>query len=337
MRILLTGGTGAVGRMAVARLVRNGHQVRVIGRRTGVTIEGAEYIPCDINDYASLCKLTRGMQGIIHLAAIPNPALGSGHEIFRVNCAGTFNVYHAAAEEGIKRVVQASSINALGYNFGIVGFPLRYFPIDEEHPSFTTDPYSFSKQIVEEIADYFWRREGISGVSLRLPMVYEVEEDAPGSMEETRGWIEQIIATHRAIIGLPGAERTARVQALMARFEALRTSRIWEKPYDQQGDWSDPETGVLFGRSNFWTSVDARDSAQALEKGLLADYRGSHALFINDAYNFTGLDSRTLAEVFFPDVTTWKRPVQGSECLVSIDKARRLIGYEPEYTLGRLL
>ena len=54
MNILLTGGTGNVGRTAVTRLVQNGHTVRVIGRRSGVTIEGAEYVACDTTDYAKI-------------------------------------------------------------------------------------------------------------------------------------------------------------------------------------------------------------------------------------------------------------------------------------------
>ena len=44
MNILLTGGTGNVGRTAVTRLVNNGHTVRVIGRRPDVTLEGAEVL-----------------------------------------------------------------------------------------------------------------------------------------------------------------------------------------------------------------------------------------------------------------------------------------------------
>jgi nucleoside-diphosphate-sugar epimerase len=44
-------------------------------------------------------------------------------------------------------------------------------------PAITTDPYSFSKQIMEEIGAYFWRREGLSSVFLRLPGVYEVTEE----------------------------------------------------------------------------------------------------------------------------------------------------------------
>ena len=50
------------------------------------------------------------------------------------------------------------------------------FPIDEDHPTYTTDPYSFSKQVIEDIGAYFWRREGISSVFLRFPAVYDMDE-----------------------------------------------------------------------------------------------------------------------------------------------------------------
>jgi hypothetical protein len=86
----------------------------------------------------------------------------------------------------------------------------------------------------------------------------------------------------------------------------------------------------MFGRSNFWTSLDVRDAAQAAEKGLLADFTGSHALYVTDARNFVRLSSQELAAVFFPEVTVWKQPVRGTETLVSIaQEARALIGFEP--------
>jgi nucleoside-diphosphate-sugar epimerase len=83
MKILVTGGTGDVGRATVARLVQNGHSVRVIGRRAYADLDhellgegffcGAEYVQCDVNDYEALRKQVRGMEGIVHLAAIRQP------------------------------------------------------------------------------------------------------------------------------------------------------------------------------------------------------------------------------------------------------------------------
>jgi len=88
-------------------------------------------------------------------------------------------------------------------------------------------------------------------------------------------------------------------------------------------------------RLNFWTLLDARDAAQAFEKSLLADFEGCHPLFINDSHNITGIETETLLGLFYPDVTARKRPIIGAEALVSIDQARQLIGFEPEYSFSK--
>jgi nucleoside-diphosphate-sugar epimerase len=310
-------------------LVRNGHTVRVIGRRADMDIESAEYLQGDVNDLQRLREVMDGMEGVVHLAAIPHPAKGTGPEIFHVNCGGTYNVYEAAAMHGIRRVVTASSINAFGYNFGTVNFDLLYFPIDEAHPTFTTDPYSFSKEVTEAIADYYWRREGISGVCLRLPAVYEVDESGETRFAAFRARVTQAVDD---LLALSEAERRKRVNDLVARFEALRVARAWEQPQEVTY-YRDRDAALMFGRSNFWTSIDARDSAQAIEKALLADYQGSHPLFVNDSHNTNGLDSELLLGLFFPEVTRRAKPLSGSETLVSIDRARALLGFEPEYSL----
>ena len=342
MNILLTGGTGNVGRTTVKRLVDNGHTVRVIGRRSGITIEGAEYVVCDVTDYDALRDQARGMDGIVHLAAIPWPGGAPGQEIFDINCRGTFNVYQAAAEQGIHKISCASSINALGFNYGIVPFEIQYFPIDEAHPTYTTDPYSFSKQVMEEIADYYWRREGISSVSLRLPGVYEVGGRRMAHMAQFTARFRQAIGE---LLARPEAERRERVRRAVAKFDAIRPQ--FSQPVSREemiARWrahrDDPDLLLLrggFGRSDFWASIDARDAAQALEKGLLADYEGSHPLFVNDRENAAGIESETLIQLFYPEVTARKRPLRGADTLVSIDKARALIGYEPEYPLCALI
>ena len=329
MRILVTGGTGIVGRTAVAWLVDHQHEVRVIGRRPDMNIEGAEYRQCDVTDYDRLCEQMKDMEAVVHLAAIPHPAMGAGKEIFYVNCAGTFNIYEAAASKGIRRVVAASSINALGYPFGIKSFPLAYFPIDEEHPTRTTDPYSFSKQIVEEIAAYHWRREGISSVCLRLPAVLESAMIESDWFKEMRDRLRRIC---EQMLALPPDERTRRVREVTDEYEALRRGRAFEEPKDRNELLGDDMVFMIF-LGGFWTYIDARDSAQAIEKGLLADYEGSHPLYVNASDNLLGLESKWLIETFYPEVTTWRRPVKGSETLVSFERARKLIGFEPEYLL----
>src|SRR5258708_7724216 len=172
MKVLITGGAGHIGKATTERLVRQGWDVRVIGLESGAETPGVEFVTCDILNYADVREQIRGCQAVIHLAAIRGPQLAAGHKVFEVNVAGTFNVFEAAAAEGIRRVVQASSINALGCTYNLGDFSPEYLPIDEKHPLFTTDPYSYSKEIIEDIGRYYWRREGISSVAMRFPGVY---------------------------------------------------------------------------------------------------------------------------------------------------------------------
>ena len=335
MNVLITGGTGTVGRRVVARLVRAGHTVRVIGLDENLEISGAEFHRCDITDYAALREQIKGIKGIVHLAAIPSPMSGTAPDIFHINCTGTFNVYQAAAEEGIKRIVSASSINALGFNFGVQPFQLSYFPIDEEHPTQTTDVYSLSKQILEETAEYFWRRDGISGVCLRLPSVRD-----PDDKERAR-FMGGMGNAYAELMELPEAERRERVAAIWAECDRMRRERSSDKLRQwRRGQKLTPEQErafaqrrMIMGVTNFWTGVHAEDSAQAFEKGLTADYEGAHPLFITQAENRTGVESEALLQLFFPEVTKRKHPLRGSEPLVSTEKARALIGFEPEHPL----
>jgi UDP-glucose 4-epimerase len=87
-------------------------------------------------------------------------------------------------------------------------------------------------------------------------------------------------------------------------------------------------------RNDFWTAVDARDSAQAFEKAVSRPYEGSHVLFVNDSHNRAGVESRALASLFFPDAEL-AAPLEGTASLVSIAKAREMLGFEPEYSASR--
>ena len=87
--------------------------VRVIGRRSDMVFEGAEYLSCDINNYVSLYAWP--IAGAVRWCILlPKPNRRNAGRGFSGKCPGTFNVFQAAAEEGICWVGQASSINATG-------------------------------------------------------------------------------------------------------------------------------------------------------------------------------------------------------------------------------
>ena len=82
---------------------------------------------------------------------------------------------------------------------------------------------------------------------------------------------------------------------------------------------------------NLWAYIDARDGAQAVRKALAYEPRGREVFVIANADTVMSRSSAELAAEVFPDVPVTKELGQ-HETLLSIDKARRLLGYEPAYS-----
>ena len=327
----MTGGAGRVGAAVLRRLSGAGYDLTVIGRRKDARPAAGRYVPCDVADVETLVPLLRGVGAVVHLAALPSPGYPP-QEVFQNNAAGSFALYEAAARAGVHRVVTASSINALGYNWGVRSFALSYLPLDEQHPLEATDAYSFSKQVTERIADYAWRRDGISGVCLRLPYV---AAEVQSSREHVQKHAAACRASWEALLRLSADQRAEKAREWIAHRQAHMAARKAEgagpgEPYV----FPDPLT---FLRTDFWTRIDERDSAQAIEKAIVGDYEGSHPLFVNDTHNVTGVPSLELARLFFPEAVLHEERLQGCSSLVSIDAARALLGFEPEHSVGRWL
>ncbi|MFW6291895.1 MAG: NAD-dependent epimerase/dehydratase family protein [Spirochaetota bacterium] len=341
MRIIVTGGTGNVGVAAVEQLAQLGHEMTVIGRSANQDVPGAVYRQCDISDYECLEDAVRGHDAVVHLAAHGSPVGRPGREVFRVNDLGTFNVFEAAAETGIRRVVGASSINAVGYFFGDRGVPISYLPIDEEHPSLATDAYSFSKQVMESIGRYFWERDGISSVMLRLPAVV-AHERIVADVDIYAHYDASLI---ERLLGMPATERTAELERLQRLYDRYRREHRADKrekiipsgEVDATSGLTSDEFFFMVEKVNFFTYIDEVDSAQAIAKSVTAEYEGSHPLFVNARRNSIGLPAEEVAKLYAPDELTVRPSRPGDDTIVSIDRARKLIGYEPEWEItGKL-
>jgi nucleoside-diphosphate-sugar epimerase len=152
--VLVTGGTGRLGRFVVAEL-RSHYRVSALDRPE---TRPAPDVPADILDLPALERALRGQHAVVHLAAIDASVPAAPAVIFDTNVRGTWNVLEAAQRNGVRRVVLCSSVSALGVDYTNPGLPPLYLPIDEDHPLRPTQPYGLSKQLGEDIGRSFARR-----------------------------------------------------------------------------------------------------------------------------------------------------------------------------------
>ena len=88
-------------------------------------------------------------------------------------------------------------------------------------------------------------------------------------------------------------------------------------------------SSYFFDRFNYWAFVHTDDSTQAFERALTVDFTGAHPLFVNSDRNDLDYDSEALLSIFFADVYDRSKTISGAQTLVSYDRARDLLGYEP--------
>ena len=171
MRIAITGSTGRVGSAIVDMALADGHELVCIDRvapAAGSEQPNTTFVLSEMSDYDTLLNAMRGCDSLIHMAAIAAPGHHPDHVVHNNNVVGSYNALRAAAELGMKRVCQASSINAIGSAYSRSP-RYDYFPVDELHPTYNEDPYSLSKWICELQAESFVRRyEDMTIASLRF-------------------------------------------------------------------------------------------------------------------------------------------------------------------------
>jgi nucleoside-diphosphate-sugar epimerase len=183
-RICVTGATGKAGRAAVRDLREHGYDVVATDAVVGAGEERGSVLRADLTDYGQATEVLRGTEAVVHLANIPAPGMATPAVTFNANMAMNFNVFHAAAALGLRRVVWASSETTLGLPFGgaaeqvpgEAGQPPRYAPVDEEHFPYPTTTYALSKVASETIAEQIARWSGIPFIGLRISNIMDPEE-----------------------------------------------------------------------------------------------------------------------------------------------------------------
>ncbi|WP_371782485.1 NAD-dependent epimerase/dehydratase family protein [Streptosporangium subroseum] len=277
-RVAVTGGSGKLGRAVIAELLAHGWDVVNLDRAVPAQ-PLCPFTRVDLTDYGQAVEaLTgvddrhRGVDALVHLAAIPGPGMVTNAATFANNVTATYNVFSAARLAGIRNVVWASSETLLGLPFDV---PPPYVPVDEEYPARPETAYSLAKHLEEQMAAQFCRWEPeMKMIGLRFSNVME-----PGDYD-----------------GFPA-------------FDADPLLRSW----------------------NLWGYIDARDGAQAVRRALEHRATGLDIFIIANADTVMSRTSSDLIAEVHPDVPV-RRELGPHETLLSIDKARRVLGYEPAHS-----
>ena len=282
-RVLVTGGTGKLGKVCVADLQAHGYDVFVVD--IVAPDKGIPHIIADLADFGQTLDAfssvgfeihagvaAHAFDAIVHLAAIPTPRQYPDAHLFQNNIMGTFNVFEAARRLGIHNVIWASSETTLGEPFDEAA---PYAPVDEDYPLRAKSAYALAKVLMEEMARQFcYQTPAMKLIGLRFSNVMEPAD--------------------------------------YAKFPAYDT---------------DPEVR----KWNMWGYIDARDGAQAIRKAVELQTTGMHAFIIANADTVMSKSSTELMAQVFPGVPV-KKKLGKNETLLSIEKARRVLGYEPEFS-----
>lgn len=187
--IIVTGGSGKIGRACVKDLMEHGYKVASIdmARPAGLSNPpkptDVNFTRADITDFGEVMAAFSGINtrveeavtGIVHLGAIASPGEAADHVIFKVNTVSTYNVFEAARRLGIRNVVWASSETVYGIPYP--GGP-HYVPVDEEIelPQWS---YSLSKLMGEKMAEQYARWDAKAKIiGLRFSNVQEPQDYA---------------------------------------------------------------------------------------------------------------------------------------------------------------
>ena len=278
-KVLVTGGSGKLGRAVLRDLVEHGYAVLNVDQQP-LSEPICPSVRVDLSNFGEVASAILGgvderggpFDAVVHLAAIPAPGLAANARTLSNNVTSSYNVFEACRLAGIKNVVFASSETVLGLPFDT---PPPYAPVDEEYFPRPESAYSLGKLLDETMAAQFCRWDpDLRMVGLRFSNVMYPED-------------------YKAFPG----------------FDSDPQKRKW----------------------NLWAYIDARDGAQAVRRAIQADFKGFEAFIIANADSVMSRSNISLLAEVFPGVQQ-KGNITTNGTLLSIEKAKRMLGYSPQYS-----
>jgi len=159
-RLLITGAAGNLGKELRRGLAPLATCLRLSDRdEMEPAGDHEEVMSCELGNLDAVMKVVEGCDAIVHFGSAPVER--PWEEILESSIKGGYNVYEAARRHGVKRIVYASSIHAVGYE-------RREDGADTDTPHNPDTLYGVSKCFVEDLAKMYFNKFGIESACLRI-------------------------------------------------------------------------------------------------------------------------------------------------------------------------
>ncbi|WP_445810035.1 NAD-dependent epimerase/dehydratase family protein [Yoonia sp.] len=160
-KLVLTGAAGRLGSYLREPLTRMCDELvsTDIVAEIGKLYDGESYVQADLTDLAAMEAIVKDATMVVHFGAIGDEA--PWDDILQSNIIGAYNVWEAAYRQGVKRVVYASSVHA-------VGMHLKTDTIGLDAPHKPDTYYGLAKCFAEDLASLYWDKRGIESVCMRI-------------------------------------------------------------------------------------------------------------------------------------------------------------------------
>jgi nucleoside-diphosphate-sugar epimerase len=166
----VTGAPGWLGNKLVKALHERGDKIRCLilpGIDASPIKEYCdEIVEGDVRVKQSLYKATRGVETVFHCVGVIHPKSGKIRDFYEINTQGTKNMLEASLNAKVRKFIHISSCSVQGFN------PDRSTLLTEDMPSKPHSHYGKSKKLAEEAINYYHGHYGLPTVILRPTMFY---------------------------------------------------------------------------------------------------------------------------------------------------------------------
>ncbi len=160
-KIVLTGAAGRLGSYLREPLSKMADELVSTDLVTemGKRLPNETYVSADLSDLPAMVELLKGADMVVHFGAIGDEAPFDA--ILQANIVGAYNIWEAAYQNSVRRVVYASSIHAVGMHK-----KTDFIGTDAPHRPDTY--YGLAKCFAEDLASLYWDKRGVESVCMRI-------------------------------------------------------------------------------------------------------------------------------------------------------------------------